>query len=265
VIGGTRAGLGAVDRLARWSEPLAAPRPSPGGGGAIHAMQAGRARPTIHEHDAKRLLAAVGVPVVREQLVESLGDARNAATTVGYPVALKVVSDAIPHRSDVGLVAVGLRDESDLRAAWDRLSRRVDDLGRRNDVAGFLIQEMAHGVLEVFAGVNRDPDFGLVLAFGAGGVLIEALDDVALRPLPLRAGDAEAMIAETKVANLLGGFRGRPPGDVGALARALEAMGDFAWAERESLAELDVNPIVVRPMGAGCVVVDALIVPRVRA
>jgi acyl-CoA synthetase (NDP forming) len=265
VIGGTRAGLGAVDRLARWSEPLGALRSPRGAGGAIQAMQAGRARATIHEHDAKRLLGAAGVSLVRERLVASLDDARDAAKAIGYPVALKVVSDGIPHRSDVGLVAVGLRDESDLRAAWDRLSRRVDDLGRRNDVAGFLVQEMAHGVLEVFAGVNRDPDFGLVLAFGAGGVLIEALDDVALRPLPLRAGDAEGMIAETRVAPLLGGFRGRPPGDVGALSRALEAIGDFAWAERESLGELDVNPIVVRETGAGCVVVDALIVPRARA
>ena len=265
VIGGTRAGLGAVDRLARWSEPLAAPRAPRGAGKAIQAMQARRARPTIHEYDAKRLLGAVGVPLVRERLTTSLDDARDAAKTIGYPVVLKVVSDAIPHRSDVGLVAVGLCDESDLRAAWDRLSRRVDDLGQRNDLGGFLIQEMAHGILEVFAGVNRDPDFGLVLAFGAGGVLIEALDDVALRPLPLRVGDAEAMIAETRVATLLGGFRGRPPGDVGALARALEAIGDFAWAERESLGELDVNPIVVRQAGAGCVIVDALIVPRAKA
>ena len=265
VIGGTRAGLGAVDRLARWSEPLAAPRLSRGGGGGIQAMQTGRARPTIHEHDAKRLLAAVGVSVVREQVVTSLDDARDSAKTIGYPVALKVVSDAIPHRSDVGLVAVGLRDESELGVTWDRLSRRVEDLGRRSDVAGFLIQEMAHGILEVFAGVRRDPDFGLVLAFGAGGVLIEALEDVALRPLPLRVGDAEGMIAETRVATLLGGFRGRPPGDVGALARALEAIGDLAWAERESLAELDVNPIVARETGAGCVVVDALIVPRAGA
>src|SRR3989449_3342736 len=265
VVGGTRAGLGAVHRIARWSEPLAPPRRLGGGGGAIQAMQIGRTRSTIHEHDAKRLLAAVGVPVVREQVVISLDDARDAAKTIGYPVALKIVSDAIPHRSDVDLVAVGLRDEFELGAAWDRLSRRVDGLGRRNDVAGFLIQEMARGILEVFAGVSRDPDFGLVLAFGAGGVLIEALDDVALRPLPLRAGDAEGMIVETRVATLLGGFRGRPPGDVGALARALEAIGDLAWAERESLGELDVNPIVVRETGAGCVVVDALIVPRAGA
>src|SRR5262249_43336810 len=265
VIGGTRAGLGAVDRLARWSEPLPPPRAPRGGEGAIQAMQAGRARPTIHEHDAKRLLGAGGGPLVRERLTTPLHDPRDAAETIGHPVVLEGGSDAIPHRSDVGLVAVGLRDESGLRAAWDRLARRVDDLGQRNDVGGFLIQEMAHGILEVFAGVNRDPDFGLVLAFGAGGVLIEALDDVALRPLPLRAGDAEAMIAETKAAVLLGGFRGRPPGDVGALARSLEAIGDFSWAERDGLAELDVNPIVVRETGAGCVVVDALIVPRARA
>ena len=265
VLGGTRAGLGAVDRLARWSEPLAAPRPARGRGGAVQAMLKGRARPTVHEHDAKHLLAGFGVSVVREQLVASLDSARDAAKTIGYPVALKVVSDAIPHRSDVGLVAVGLRDEAELGAAWHRFSRRLDDLGRRNDVAGYLIQEMAHGILEVFAGVSRDPDFGLVLAFGAGGVLIEALDDVALRPLPLRAGDAEGMIAETRVAALLGGFRGRPPGDVGALARTLEAIGDLAWVERESMGELDVNPIVVRETGAGCVVVDALIVPRAGA
>jgi acetate---CoA ligase (ADP-forming) len=265
VVGGTRAGLGAVDRLARWGEPLPPPRPSGGAGGAIRAMQPGRARPTIHEHDAKRLLAAVGVPVVRERLAASLDDARDTAKAIGYPVALKVVSDAIPHRSDVGLVEVGLRDENELSGAWDRLSRRVDDLGRRNDVAGFLIQAMARGVLEVFAGVSRDLDFGLVLAFGAGGVLIEALDDVALRPLPLRAGDAEGMIAETRVATLLGGFRGRPRGDVAALAHVLETIGDFAWAERESLGGLDVNPIAVKETGAGCVVVDALIVPRAGA
>jgi len=265
LIGGTRAGLGAVDRLARWSLPLAPTRPAGGGGGAINAQQAGRARPTIHEHDAKHLLAAAGAPIVREQLVTSLDGARDAAKTIGYPVALKVVSDAIPHRSDVGLIAVGVRDESELRAAWDRLARTVDVLDRRDDVAGFLIQEMATGVLEVFAGVSRDPDFGLVLAFGAGGVLIETLDDVALRPLPLRAGDAEAMIAETRAATLLGGFRGRPPGDVDALTRALEAIGDFAWAERLALAELDVNPIVVGERGAGCVVVDALIVPSAGA
>jgi acetyltransferase len=119
---------------------------------------------------------------------------------------------------------------------------------------------MAHDGLEVFAGVNTDPDWGPVLAFGAGGVLVEALGDVALRPLPLRAGDAEAIIAETRAGALLAGYRGRPPGDLAALAGCLTALADFAWAERDHLAEIDVNPIVVSERG--CTVVDALIVPR---
>jgi acetyltransferase len=144
------------------------------------------------------------------------------------------------------------------------MARRLDESGGRAAAAGFLVQEMARGGLEVFAGVSRDPDFGLVLAFGTGGVLVEALGDVALRPLPLREGEAAEMIAETRAATLLAGFRGRPPADVAALTRTLESLADLAWAERESIDEIDVNPIVVRPAGEGCVVVDALVVPRRR-
>jgi hypothetical protein len=197
--------------------------------------------------------------VVRERLVTTLADARAAAAVLGYPIALKVVSDDIPHRSDLGLVAVGLRDEHDLAREWDRMSGRLEQIGPRAE-ASFLVQEQAHDGLEVFAGVHADPAFGLVLAFGAGGVLVETLADVTLRPLPLRVGEAEAMVGETRVATLLAGFRGRRPGDVVALCRCLTALADFAWAERACLGELDVNPIVVREHG--CVVVDALIVPR---
>jgi acetate---CoA ligase (ADP-forming) len=264
LIGGTRQGLAAVDRLGRWSEPPPAPLGgAPGRRGALETVRGGRARRTIHEHDAKRLLAGAGLPVVRERLVASPEDAHTAAAALGYPVVLKVVSDEIPHRSDLGLVAVGVRDDNELAREWARMSRRLADLDTRATIDGFLVQELARGSVEVFAGVSRDPDFGLVLAVGAGGVLIEALDDVALRPLPLRAGDAEAMVAETRMATLLAGFRGRPPGDLAALCRCLEALADFAWAERDDLAEIDVNPIVVRE--DGCVVVDALIVPRTGA
>jgi acyl-CoA synthetase (NDP forming) len=264
IVGGTRQGLGALDRLARWNAPRPRPRPSASPGGRVAALLAGGARPTIHEGDAKRLLAEAGVPVARERQVATLDEARTAATAIGYPVALKVVSDAIPHRSDLGLVAVNLRDERELDAAWAPMARRLEESGGRAAAAGFLVQEMARGGLEVFAGVSRDPDFGLVLAFGAGGVLVEALGDVALRALPLREGEAAEMIAETRAATLLAGFRGRPPADVAALTRALESLADLAWAERESIDEIDVNPIVVRPAGDGCVVVDALVVPRRR-
>jgi hypothetical protein len=105
-------------------------------------------------------------------------------------------------------------------------------------------------------------DLGPILASGTGGVLRATLADVALRALPLRDGDAEAMIAETRAGTLLAGVRGRPPADVPALVHCLNSLGDFAWAERDHIAEIDVNPIVVRERGRGCVVVDALIVPR---
>jgi len=259
VVGGTRQGLGAIDRLARWTAtppaipPDASARPTRlPSAGATH-------RRSIHEHDAKRLLASAGMPVIPERLVSTLPDARAAASALGYPVALKVVADDIPHRSELGFVAVGVRDERELSEEWERMAQRVEDRA----IAGFVVQPVARDGLEVFAGVSADPDFGPILAFGAGGVLVEALGDIAFRPLPLRDGDAEAMIAETRAGALLAaGFRGRPPGDVAALARCLAALADFAWVERDHVGEIDVNPIVVRARGAGCVVVDALIIPH---
>ncbi|HYB43547.1 MAG TPA: acetate--CoA ligase family protein, partial [Candidatus Methylomirabilis sp.] len=250
VIGGTRQGLGAVDRLARWAAPLPPPRRVAAGraGAGLTDLLARRHRDTVNEHDAKRLLAGAGLPVAAERLVATLGDARAAGAALGYPVALKVVSDAIPHRSDLGLVAVGLRDGRDLSRAWAQLSERIDALDRRTAVEGILVQEMVSGGIEVFAGVSRDPHFGLILAFGAGGAMVEALDDVALRPLPIRVGDARAMVEETRIGRLLAGGR-RPPGDTAALLVAIEALADLAWQERRWLAELDVNPIVVREAG----------------
>jgi len=256
VIGGTRQGLGAIDRLACWTEPPRPERPAAGPvAGSLGALLDVR-RPSIHERDAKRLLGAAGLPIVAERFVTSLGDARGAAAALGYPIALKVVSDHIPHRSELGLVSVGVRDDRELCSEWERMSRQVEGIA----VAGFVVQEVARDGLEVFAGVSTDPHWGPVLAFGAGGLLVEALDDVSLRLLPLRDGDAEAMIAETRVGALLGGYRGRPPGDVAALARCLTAIADFAWAARDRVAEIDVNPILVRERG--CAVLDALIVPR---
>jgi hypothetical protein len=204
-------------------------------------------------------LADAGVPVVDERLVTTLADAGAAAAVLGYPIALKVVSDEIPHRSELGLVAAGLRDERELTREWERMWHRLREIGQHT-AARFLVQEHVDQGLEVFAGIQADPAFGPVLAFGAGGLLVEALADVAFRSLPLGAGEAQAMVEETRVSTLLAGFRGRPPGDIAALCRCLTALADFAWAEREWLAELDVNPIVVRERG--CVVVDALIVPR---
>ena len=254
MIGGTRQGLGAIERLARWNMPQPRRRASK----LAPAPELAAGRRTVNEADAKRILSACGLPVTREIMVGSLAEARNAAQAIGYPVVLKVVSDDIPHKSEHGLVAVGLADAQALTAAFAGMQCSIDKLGR--PIAGFLVQEMISDGVEVFAGVARDPDFGLTLAFGMGGIGVEVLRDFVLRPVPLREGDAEAMIAEPRGAALLGAFRGRPAADVAALAQCLNVLSDFAVANGDKIDEIDLNPIKARAQG--CVIVDALIVTR---
>jgi acetyltransferase len=114
----------------------------------------------------------------------------------------------------------------------------------------------------VFAGVKRNADFGLVLAFGLGGIAVEIMNDVVLRKLPLREGDADAMVSSLRAAALLRGARAKQPYDIPALVDCIEQFGRFAWSERDFVEEIDINPIIVLPAGQGCKVVDALIIPR---
>jgi succinyl-CoA synthetase beta subunit len=193
--------------------------------------------------------------------VHNPAEARAAANEIGYPVVLKIAADAVPHKSEHGLVITGIRSDIELEAKWQVLQERVAAHLQGVPVEGFLVQQQVGGV-EVFAGVSRDPDFGLVLAFGMGGVNIEVTKDFALRLLPLREGDAAAMIAETRGAEVLKSVRGRPAGDIASLIAALESLADFAVQAGDDLAEVDLNPIIVLPEGHGCVAVDALIVPR---
>ena len=173
-----------------------------------------------------------------------------------------MASDDIPHKSDLGLVATGLADEAALAVAFDDMADKLERLSPPPADAVFIVQPMIRDAVELFMGVSRDPDFGPVLAFGLGGVLVEILDDVAFRPLPLCDGDANFMIAETRGRRLLGGVRGQAPRDVQAVRLCLTALGDFAWAERDSIAEIDLNPVMALPRGQGCIIVDALIIPR---
>jgi acetate---CoA ligase (ADP-forming) len=259
VIGGTRQGLGALDRIGRWSAGL---KPVHASTTPPQTRLANQGRRTINEFDAKRLLATYGIPVTQEQRVTTAAEATAAAHALGYPVVLKALSDSIAHKTELGLVAVNLKDDAALARAYAQLNERLDKLEPRPADVAFLVQEfVAHGV-EVFAGVSRDPDFGLSLAFGMGGVAIEVVRDFALRMLPLRDGDAETMIAETRGAALFGAVRGRPASDVKSLATCLYALADFAWHQAASIAEIDLNPIKVLPEGHGCVVVDALIVTQ---
>lgn len=255
VIGGTRQGLGAIDRMGRYAAPGRKLRPAP-----AHPASLSRSRGVVNEFEAKNLLAAHGLPVARERLVSTQAEAERAAEEIGYPVVLKPVSDALTHKSELDLVALDLASPVALAMAWQQLENKLEAAGLHQRLIGFLVQEYVAGGVEVFIGVSRDPDFGLSLAVGAGGVEIEMTRDFALRMLPLREGDAEAMVAETRVRKLLGGYRGRPAADRVSLERCIYALADFAVAEAESLGEIDLNPIKVLPQGQGCRVVDALIV-----
>lgn len=262
ILGGLAQGLRAIDSLAGQRLVMAPQRcPAFQGAHSLASLFPGRARSTINEYDAKRLLASHGVPVPGEQVVGDLSAAQAAAQRIGYPIVLKVVADEIAHKSDYGLVAIGLADRTMLAAAWTRmtetLSRNFPDIDTR-----FIVQRQIPSGIEMFAGAKRDADFGLMFVVGFGGIWIEVNKDFAVRPLPLREGDVEAMLAELRGAAILDGARGRAPADLDALTQALYAIADYAWGDAEALAEIDVNPIIVLEKGEGCFAVDALIVPR---
>ncbi len=263
-LGGARQGLLAIDRLARYVTWQRRPRaPAATGGQPLAGLLASTpARRAVHEYDAKRALAAYGLPGTREAAVASREAALAAAREIGYPVALKALDDGIPHKTDRGLVRLDIADPAALEAAWDAMRDRCAAESDGAGPAAFLVQEMVAGGVEVFAGVSRDPDFGLTLTFGIGGIAVEVLRDVALRMLPLAAGDAEAMIAEIRGAALLGPLRGGPAADVASLADCLYRLADFAVAQADLIEAIDLNPIKVLPQGRGCRLVDALIVLR---
>ncbi|AGU51876.1 putative acyl-CoA ligase [Variovorax paradoxus B4] len=218
---------------------------------------------TMSEPDALVLLADAGVPVVAHRVVRSADEAAAAAEALGDAVVVKIVSADIPHKSDVGGVALGLRGAAQARAAFERT--RDHALTARPDARldGALVARMLTGGVECIAGVHRDPVFGPVLMFGLGGIHVETLRDVSLRALPITRDDALAMVRELRAFAILNGARGRPPVDLDSIADALCALADLAQRAGDSLDSAEINPLIARPQAeGGCVAVDALVVGR---
>jgi acyl-CoA synthetase (NDP forming) len=204
----------------------------------------------LAEPDAKAALAAFGVRVPRSAVVRPR-DAAGAAEALGFPVVIKAVGATLEHKSEVGGVVLNVRSAVDASQAAQHLARLSDSL---------LVEEMVtDGVAEVLVGISVDPQFGQLLVLGAGGVLTELLrDSVTLLP-PFEAARIETALRATRMAQLLGGFRGRPPGDLPALVQTVLACTRYAQANLDTLTELDINPVIVRPANLGAVAVDALI------
>jgi acetyltransferase len=215
----------------------------------------------LSEHQSKGLLAEWGVPITRETLVQNADDAVKTANEIGYPVVLKADVGNMPHKTEAGLVMLGLRDDGAVRAAYDQVISNAADSGAVGDgINGVSVQEMVLDGVEVIVGLSYDSQLGATILFGTGGVMVEVYNDVALRLCPIDESDALEMIAEVKGARLLEGFRGRPAADVAALADTLVQVSHLGAQLEGSLAELDINPLMVLPAGQGVKAADAVAV-----
>ncbi|MFJ8793105.1 acetate--CoA ligase family protein [Streptomyces sp. NPDC102462] len=214
----------------------------------------------LSEHAAKQLLRAYGIRVPREQLVSSAAGAVRAAAQVGYPVVMKASGTRIAHKTELGLVRIGLTSASQVRDAY----RELTDTARYEDVSldGVLVCQMVERGVEMVVGVTHDDLFGPTVTVGLGGVLVEVLRDTAVRVPPFGEEQARDMLGDLRGRALLDGVRGRPPADVDALVEVVLRVQRMALELGGELAELDINPLMVLPQGQGAVALDALAVCR---
>ncbi|MCC7272508.1 MAG: acetate--CoA ligase family protein [Alphaproteobacteria bacterium] len=250
----------ALAGLCWFAEAFARPRPAPPP--ALPPDVLAAPERAVDERTAKRIVASAGIPVVEDRLVRTAGEAREAAALIGGPVALKIASPDIAHKTEVGGVALGLAGPDAAADAFTAMTARVAAAAPAARIEGALVSPMVTDGVECILGVTVDPAFGPVVLFGLGGIFVEVLKDVSMRVAPFGADEAMAMIREVKGFPLLDGARGRPKADVAALAEALARLSAFAAANAGRLGSLDINPLIVRPAGRGVVAVDALFVPR---
>lgn len=216
----------------------------------------------INETEAKRILGSAGIPVVPETLATSARGAARAAAEAGFPVAMKIVSPDIAHKTEIGGVILSVSSRGEAEKAFSALMGRARDHAPDARVDGVSVSPMVPEGVETILGVVRDPTFGPVVMFGLGGVLVEVLKDVTFRIAPFGPDEARRMIRELRGYPVLRGVRGAPPADEGALADALARLSVFAAANADTLDTVDINPLIVRPKGGGVVAVDALIRTR---
>ena len=224
---------------------------------AAHALL--RANPSaLDERTSKQLLALYGLPLTREALARDAGEAMRLARDLAIPVALKILSRDIPHKTEANAIRLGVSGDDAVARAFDEVITAARAYRPDARVEGVLVQEMVGGGEEFLLGITTDPVFGPVVTAGLGGIFVEVINDVAMRLAPIGLEDAHAMLRSLRAYALLAGARGRPPLDVDALADCVVRVSWLAADTHGVLAELDVNPLRVLPRGQGVRVVDAL-------
>lgn len=246
---------------ARYRSPFETPvrRRSPAAAKVVPLL----ARPgALSEHSSKQVVAAYGIPVTADELVTSRANASRAAARIDGPVVMKVSSPDLPHKSDHGLVRVGVTGAAEVRRTYDELLAATAAVVPDAAVEGVLVCPMVTGGVETVVGVTDDPLFGPTVMFGLGGVLVEVLGDVSFRVPPFDRAEARRMVHEVKGFPLLAGARGRPKADVTALVDVIMRVQRLAVDHAGRLTELDINPLLVLPKGQRAIALDALIVTR---
>jgi len=219
------------------------------------AKKAGRN--TLNEVESKQLLKQAGINTTEIKLATGKDEAIAAARKLGFPAVLKIVSPDILHKSDIGGVKLNLNSEDEVGRAYDEIMATAKKHAPKAKVEGVSVQPMARPATEVIIGMNKDQQFGPVLMFGLGGILVEVLKDVSFRIVPLAKRDAREMIREIKAYPVLEGYRGQEPADVETLENLLLKVSDFV-EKHPDIKEMDLNPIFAYRDGATAV--DARII-----
>jgi acetate---CoA ligase (ADP-forming) len=247
-----------MSRLAGYAEALE--RPMPASLDSVPEVTLPDDLPSIlTEHRAKAVMAPYGLPESQERLANSAADAAEAASALQYPVALKIASPDLPHKTEAGGVVLGLQNEQSVTAAYEQIIEAARRYKSDARIEGVLVQKMAPRGHELVIGMVNDSTFGPIMMVGLGGTMVELMGDVVHRPAPVSAAEATEMLRSLKSARLLTGFRGAAPIDIAPAAELIANVSRAALAYRDRIAEMELNPVILHADGSGLTIADALI------
>jgi acyl-CoA synthetase (NDP forming) len=220
-------------------------------------------RKALSEVEAKGLLKAFELAVPRGGLARSAAEARSLAGSIGGPVAMKASSPDLLHKTEAGVIRLGINRPEEVEKAFDEILDKAKKWNPQARLDGVLVEEMIGGdTREVIVGARQDLRFGPVVTFGLGGIFVEAIRDFVVWPAPLTLEEAYEMIGKIRGYRILTAFRGRPIADLKALAQVIFQVGQLACRWQKQIAELEINPLFVLPEGSGVIVGDALVALR---
>lgn len=258
---GTREGLLAVNNLIKYAEFLRKPVPVftiKRNDSAHKMLPEGDA--VLTEFESKKLVAQYGIPVTKEYLCRSKGEALKKAEEFGYPLVMKLISKEIQHKTEAGVVKLNIKNAMEVGEAYDEVIRNAAVYNPKAIVQGVLCYKMIEEpVAEAIVGVFSDPYFGPAVVFGLGGIMVEVIKDRALLIPPIGREEARRAIDSTKGSKLLNGFRGKPKGDIEALIDVIVKVGEMTVDLAGRIDSLDINPLLILPEGKGVIAVDALV------